>query len=160
MPKGEKRERLICTIWPGEHSMSICTQQHRRTWSETLRVSRCSPVNGLPGYGNRGVLIISLPVELSTSGYSSNNKERTKSGSSLPILPFMICDMTLPIAHASPAGRWRRLPSTRDIRRRMAHLLLPPRYDIPCRVAHNSKSESSSCKAKLKEEQNMVKVVV
>ena len=42
----------------------------------------------------------------------------------------------------------------------MAHLQLPPRSAIPYRVAHNSKSEYSSCKAKLKEEQNMVKVVV
>src|SRR6266568_886290 len=72
----------------------------------------------------------------------------------------MICVTTSPIAHASPAGYWRRLPSTLDTRPRMAHLQLPPRSAIPYRVAHNSKSESSSCKAKLKEEQNMVKVVV
>ena len=81
MPKEARRERLICTIWPGEHSMTICTQQRRTSERETLRVSLSSPVNGLPGCGNGSALITFLRGGLSISGCSSNDKEPMRNGS-------------------------------------------------------------------------------
>src|SRR5438046_681597 len=67
---------------------------------------------------------------------------------------------TSPIAHASPAGHWRKSRSTPGTRPRMEHARLPQRSAIPCRAANNSKSGSSSYKANEKEKICMAKVVV